>query len=169
MARAKKATAKKATTKAPPKKATARKAKRGINRIVVTDGTIKASARARGVTVDDWIGKLAGWQKEAIATLRAIVKEAVPEATESIKWGQPVYELDGPMIFMRNAAKHVTCGFWRGAELEAGGYAMEGEGDRMRHVKFGSVDAIDRTKIAALARQAAALNRRLGDPTRRAS
>jgi len=50
----------------------------------------KPSARAAGKTVDDYVAGLGGWQAEAVAELRRIVRQAAPEAVESIKWGQPV-------------------------------------------------------------------------------
>jgi hypothetical protein len=129
----------------------------------------KKSARERGVTVEQYVKKLAAPQQEAFAILKAIVAKAAPKATVSIKWGQPVWESNGPMIFCRGASKHLTFGFWRGAEIEARGFeGLEGSGDVMRHLKLAGPDAIDRKAIAKMVAIAVELNATKGDPTKRA-
>ena len=125
------------------------------------------SARAAGVTVDVFQNAQPMPQRAIIAALRETVKTTVPDAIESIKWGQPVFELNGPIVFIRSARAHVTFGFWRGAELEAQGFiGLEGDGDRMRHLKIASLDEIDHDTIGRLVDAAAELNRVHGDPTR---
>ena len=52
-------------------------------------------------TVDEYIAGLKGWQQEVAAAIRAIVQEAAPEAKESIKWAQPVYEIGGPFAYIK--------------------------------------------------------------------
>jgi hypothetical protein len=118
------------------------------------------SARESGKTVDAYVAGLSGWQKEAVSLLREIVRRASPEATESIKWGQPVYELRGPF------AHTVHLGVWRGAELEDPSKLLTGEGARMRHVSLSSLDEVSEVPLAALVREAIALNRAKGDPTK---
>jgi hypothetical protein len=96
------------------------------------------------------------WQRSAFDQLSAIIMEACPTAKASIKWAQPVWEsAEGPMIFLRSAAKHLTLGFWRGAEMEDATGVLEGDGDRMKHLKFKSLEG-----------QAVALNAQKGDPTK---
>jgi hypothetical protein len=125
------------------------------------------SARAAGVTVDVFQNAQPMPQRAIIAALRETVKTTVPDAIESIKWGQPVFELNGPIVFIRSAREHVTFGFWRGADLEAQGFVgLEGEGERMRHLKISSLDQIDHDIIGRLVDAAAELNRVHGDPTR---
>lgn len=109
----------------------------------------------------------AGWQREAFDQLHGIIMDACPTATSSIKWAQPVWEsAEGPMIFLRSAAKHITLGFWRGAELQDPAAVLEGEGDRMKHLKFKSLDAIDIAQVTDFVQQAVALNAQKGDPTK---
>jgi hypothetical protein len=95
------------------------------------------------------------------------VKSAAPDATVSIKWGQPVFDIDGPFAFVRAAKAHVTLGFWRGRDLKDSKGILEGEGDRMAHVKLASEAAMDRKTLEAFVREAARLNREKGDPTKR--
>lgn len=127
----------------------------------------KPSARAAGMSVDDYVAKAAPDQAATLTALRALVKRAAPKATELIKWGQPVYESNGPLIFMRASRQHVTFGFWRGAMLADPHGLLEGDGNRMRHVKIASADAINRSALTAFIKEAVALNTRHGDPTKR--
>jgi hypothetical protein len=101
-----------------------------------------------------------------IGKLLAIAKRAAPGATVSIKWGQPVFEQNGPFAFIKPAKAHVTFGFWRGAELSDAMGVLEG-GDRMKHMKITSPDALDEPRLTVLVREAVKLNQTKGDPSRR--
>jgi hypothetical protein len=61
----------------------------------------------------------------------------------------------------------VNIGFWRGAELEDPAGVLIGKGDRMRHIGVREDGAFDEEAVIGLIRQAVALNRQKGDPTRR--
>jgi hypothetical protein len=117
--------------------------------------------------VEQWVtAKTSGWQRDVVARLLAIAKRAAPGATVSIKWGQPVFELNGPFAFIKPAKAHVTFGFWRGAELQDPTGALEG-GDRMKHVKINSPEALNEARLLAFVREAVTLNQAAGNPTRR--
>lgn len=116
-------------------------------------------------TVDDFAAKLPAGQAAILAALRKLIKAAVPKAEEAVKWAQPVYSSDGPMLFIRAAKAHVTFGFWRGAQLNDPKGLLEGDGDRMRHIKLRNVKEIDSRQITAWIKQAAKLNKELGNPT----
>lgn len=125
------------------------------------------SARARGVSVDDYASTLAAPVRDWFAIVRAVIRETAPVLVESIKWGQPVYESNGPAIYVRGSKAHLTVGFWRGDELEASGFGgLDGEGTKMRHVKFHAAEEIDRERLAAIVTAAVTLNGERGDPTR---
>ncbi|MBX5482304.1 MAG: DUF1801 domain-containing protein [Myxococcaceae bacterium] len=120
------------------------------------------------MTVEDFIAqKVPPPWKGVMAELRMTVKTAVPEANECIKWGQPVYELNGPFAWMKPFCRHVGFGFWRGAELEDPYGILEGTGDRMKHVKITDPENVPIEELDHLIRQAAELNRQKGDPTER--
>ncbi len=107
------------------------------------------------------------WQRSAFDQLSAIIMEACPTAKASIKWAQPIWEsAEGSMIYMRSAAKHLTLGFWRGAEIEDATGILEGDGERMKHLKFKSLEEIDIALVEGFVRQAVALNAQKGDPTK---
>jgi hypothetical protein len=152
---AKKAPAKKAPAKkAPAKKAPAR--------------AVPKVSPLKGTPVEQWIqDKASGWQLDVIQRLVGILREAAPEMTAAIKWGQPVFEANGPFAFLRPAKAHVTLGFWRGAELADPKGLLEGEGDRMAHVKIAGPEKLDADAIKAMVAEAVRLNREKGSPTMR--
>ena len=99
--------------------------------------------------------------------LREIVRCAAPCALESIKWGQPVYESDGPFCYIRAFASSVNLGFWRGKSLAHLDDAIVGGGEKMGHFRIGSPADIRPDAFARVIREAVQLNARHGDPTRR--
>jgi len=119
------------------------------------------------MTVEEYTAKQPAAQAETIRRLRAIVREAAPKAVESIKWGQPVYEQDGPFAFIKAASKHVTFGFWRGTEIPDPKGLLEGSGGQMRHMKILAASGIPTASVRSMLRAAVKLNREKGDPTRR--
>jgi hypothetical protein len=118
-------------------------------------------------TVEGYIEGLPGPQAEVVAALRALILEAAPEVKESVKWAQPVYEANGPFAFIKAFPRWVNFGFWRGGELADPHGLLHGEGDRMRHVKVAEVGDIRSEALQDFVRSAVALNRTLGDPTKR--
>jgi hypothetical protein len=122
----------------------------------------------RGMPIDQWTKeKTSGWQAEAVARLVELVKKAAPDATSSIKWGQPVFESNGPFAYIRPAKGHVTFGFWRGGEIADPKKLLEGAGDRMQHMKLTSLETINATAITAMVKEAVRLNREKGSPAMR--
>jgi hypothetical protein len=132
------------------------------------DETEAAAKTGSGKTVDGYVAALAGWQAEVVSELRKIVRAAAPKATESIKWAQPVYDYNGPFVWIKAHKSHVNIGFWRGAQLTDPKGLLEGDGDRMRHLKIASPEDINRTALKSFVREAVKLNRTLGDPTKSA-
>ena len=117
-------------------------------------------------TVELYVTQHKGWQKEALGTIRSIIKSAVPEIEESIMWSQPVFTFNGPVCFMKAYADAIHFGFWRGTELDDSENLLEG-GDliMMRHITIKSVKDIKADVLESMVRQAARLNRDKGDPT----
>ena len=117
-------------------------------------------------TVDGYIQGLEPWQAEIVTQVRTILKRAAPETKESIKWGQPVYESDGPFAYIKAFKKSVNFGFWRGVDLDDSQGLLSGDGDKMRHVKLSRPGEIDADQFTAFIHQALELNRLKGDPTK---
>jgi hypothetical protein len=116
-------------------------------------------------TADEYIAAFDDWRTDAMNRLRELVREAAPHATLTIRWAQPVWEWNGPMIWMKAYPEHVNLGFWRGAEMEDPDKVLTGEGEKMRHVKVRSVDEIPADALRVLIKQATRLNTSKGNPT----
>jgi hypothetical protein len=158
VAAVKKPAAKTIAAKAPAAKTPAKKAP--------ARAVPKASPLA-GMSVDDFAKRLSGWQAEAVLKLGSLVQKAAPKSTSSIKWAQPVFQENGPFAFIKPAKAHVTFGLWRGGELADPKKVLQGDGDRMKHVKLRGLAEIDDAMITAFVKAAAKLNREKGDPTKR--
>lgn len=123
----------------------------------------------RGVSLETWSKRLKGWHVDALRLIRAVVARHAPAATLSIKWGQPVWEHNGPFAWARPAKNHLSFGFWRGAEMKDPNGVLEGDGDRMRHVKITSADHAKTLPLEDFVKQAVKLNEKKGDPTKRSA
>ena len=117
-------------------------------------------------TVDEYAASREAWQAEAIGVLRQIVREAAPKASESFKWAQPVYEHNGPFAYIKAFGKGINFGFWRGVDLPDPQGLLEGDGDRMRHVKLTSAKDIQKGAFKDFVKAAVKLNEAKGDPTK---
>ena len=62
-------------------------------------------------TMDGYISGLESWQAEIVSQVRGIILQAAPQAKESIKWAQPVYESGGPFAYMKAFKKTVNFRF----------------------------------------------------------
>ena len=116
-------------------------------------------------TVDEYIAAFDDWRTDAMRRLREVVREGAPHSAVAVKWAQPVWEWNGPMIWMKAYPKHVDIGFWRGTELDDPKKVLTGDGERMRHIKITSVDDIPADALVDLVRQAVKLNTAKGNPT----
>lgn len=117
-------------------------------------------------SVDEYIEGLGGWKTDAAARVRAIVNDAAPEAKESIKWAQAVYEQNGPFCYIKAFKNSVNFGFWRGVDIDDPQGLLQGSGEKMRHVKLIGLDDVDTEAFDAFVKQAVRLNLEKGDPTK---
>jgi hypothetical protein len=123
-------------------------------------------AKAKARTVAEYAAGLGDWRAEVVLALSDLVREAAPEAKESIKWAQPVYEQNGPFCYIKAFKNHVNFGFWRGVDLPDDAGILEGSGKKMRHVKLTGLEDIREDVFRDLVRAAVALNQSKGDPTK---
>ncbi|MFZ4576663.1 MAG: DUF1801 domain-containing protein [Phycisphaerales bacterium] len=97
--------------------------------------------------------------REITDRLRRIVKEAAPKATESLKWGMPVYEHKGLLCYIKAAKGYAKLGFYeQGVYLSDPDGLLEGTGDAMRHVKLRSAQEIRAGLFAAWIKRAIEIN-----------
>lgn len=91
-----------------------------------------------------------------LQALRVTTRRALPKAVEQVKWGNPVYAVNGKNVacFM-HYEDHVNLGFFMGTKLKSN--RLEGTGKGLRHVKIRSRADIDGKELCRLLREAAAL------------
>ncbi len=118
----------------------------------------RVSARLSGASVDDYIASAPVPHKAVLAEIRQVVMTACPEAEVSIKWGQPVFECNGPFAWMKAYPRYVSIGFFRGTELPDPDKALKGTGSKMRHVKVTEPQHVPVATLDALVRAAVKLN-----------
>lgn len=111
--------------------------------------------------IDARIAELGGWRGEALARVRALIREEDPEVEETWKWrGVPVWE-HGGIICTGEAYKAVVkLTFFRGAALEDpnGLFNASLEGNARRAIDIREGETIDSVVFKALVREAIALN-----------
>ena len=115
---------------------------------------------------DAYVAAQTGWRHACVDALRAAVRDAAA-LDEVVKWGHLVYLANGPVLLIRAEEERVLLGFWRGQRLQSVEPRLESGGKyEMATVKLREGDSISAARVRRLTRDAVALNRTLGDPTR---
>lgn len=126
---------------------------------------MKKGAAPKGETaselIDARIAELGDWRGETLGRLRALVKEADPEAVEEWKWSVPVWSHDGLICTGETYKKAVKMTFARGAQLEdpARLFNSSLEGNTRRAIDFHEGGKIDEQALKILIRAAVTLNK----------
>ncbi len=106
-----------------------------------------------------------GWRKKIASTLRFTVRSAA-KFDETIKYGHLVYFANGPVLYIRAEESRVLFGFWRGQRLQSIEPRLKGGGKyEMATLEILEGMPVSLAIVRRLAREAAALNKKLGDPT----
>lgn len=126
---------------------------------------VPAPQQPEAATVDAYIARLKGWQRELVTKLRTLIKQQASDASETILWSQPVFTLNGPVLYIKAFTDHVNLGFWRGNELDDSGNRLVGDLPTMRHVIIRNLNEFDKDLFEHYIRQAFKLSREKGDPT----
>jgi hypothetical protein len=111
--------------------------------------------------IDARIRELGDWRGETLARVRALIKQADPDAVEEWKWrGVPVWSHDGIICTGETYKTTVKVTFAKGAALEdpSGLFNASLEGNTRRAIDFHEGDRIDEAALQALIRAAVALN-----------
>jgi hypothetical protein len=116
--------------------------------------------------IDDRIEQLGGWRGVALARVRAIIREADPEIVEEWKWvkptnpGVPVWSHNGGVCTGEAYKNAVKLTFYQGAVLDdpSGLFNSSLGGKVRRAIDIKEHDEIDGAALAALIREAVALN-----------
>lgn len=111
--------------------------------------------------IDAIIGKLVDWRGERLSQLRALIKQADPDAIEEVKWkkpsnpeGIPVWSHDGIICTGETYKNHLRLTFTKGASLKD----SKGLFNTYRAIVIHEGDKIDEDAFRDIIRAAVALN-----------
>jgi hypothetical protein len=111
--------------------------------------------------IDARIKELNDWRGETLARVRALIKQADPEAVEEWKWrGVPVWSHGGILCTGETYKTAVKLTFAKGAALDdpKGLFNSSLDGNTRRAIDLHEGDRIDEEALKALIRAAVALN-----------
>ncbi len=115
---------------------------------------------------DAYVDALTGWRRACVEDLRAAVRKAAT-LEEVIKWGHLVYFSNGPVLLIRAEEQRVLFGFWRGQRLQEIEPRLKGGGKyEMATLDLREGMTIKPTVARRLTKEAVALNKSIGNPTR---
>ena len=121
----------------------------------------KAAGKAASQLISEKIAELGGWRGDALARMRALIREADPDVVEEWKWmGTPVWSHDGGICTGESYKSVVKLTFFKGASLEdpAKLFNSSLDGNVRRAIDIHEGDKIDANAFKALVRAAIALN-----------
>lgn len=117
--------------------------------------------------IDSKIAALGDWRGETLAWARALIREAVPEVAEAVKWrkptnpaGVPVWEHHGLLCTGETYKDKVKLTFAKGAALDdpRGLFNASLDGGTRRAIDIREGELPDAEALKALVRAAAAAN-----------
>jgi hypothetical protein len=102
-----------------------------------------------GASADSYFSQQPPEKRVLLEKLRALVRQGVPDATSSIKWGVPFYQRNGKNVCSIAAFKeHVGINFFASPSvLVDSGKKLEGGGKTMRMLKVRTAADIDSASI----------------------
>jgi hypothetical protein len=119
--------------------------------------------------IDRRIADLGDWRGAALARVRALIHEAVPDVVEEWKWmGTPVWSSGGILCTGESYKSHVKLTFLKGASLDdpSGLFNSSLDGNARRAIDIHEGEELDPAAFRALIRAAAALNAAKAKPKR---
>lgn len=117
--------------------------------------------------IDARIKELSDWRGEALAEVRSIIKAAVPDVVETMKWakasnpdGVPVWEHNGGICTGEAYKTSIKLTFFKGASLDdpAGLFTSSLDGKVRRAIDVQEGEKINKVALTKLVKAAAALN-----------
>ncbi|QDQ27013.1 DUF1801 domain-containing protein [Chitinimonas arctica] len=124
--------------------------------------TLTESAESASELIDARIEALGDWRGDMLARLRALIKEAEPEAIEEWKWrGTPVWSRNGIICTGETYKQVVKMTFAKGASLPDPSKLFNSslDGNTRRAIDIREGENLDEEALKALIRAAVALNK----------
>ncbi len=111
--------------------------------------------------IDARIKELGDWRGKTLSNVRALIKQADPDAVEDWKWNVPVWAHDGQICTGETYKNAVKLTFPKGASLKdpSGLFNSSLEGKTRRAIDIHDGDEIDKDAFKTLIKAAAALNK----------
>jgi hypothetical protein len=120
--------------------------------------------------IDERIAGLGDWRGAALARMRGLIREAIPDVLESWKWmGTPVWEHGGILCTGESYKSWIKLTFLKGASLPdpAGLFNASLDGNARRAIDIREGEEVDAEVFKALILAAAALNAAKAKPARK--
>ncbi len=112
----------------------------------------------RDPRVDAYIESAPDFARPILVRIRAAWHKACPDVQETIKWGAPYFEYNGPLGGMAAFKAHVGLGFWKAGPLgNAAEILGEDSSTSMRRIRSLEELPAEKTLVAYM-RKAVALN-----------
>ncbi len=111
--------------------------------------------------IDKEIADHPDWRGQAMAEVRRVIRETVPDVTEEWKWmGTPTWSRDGILCICNAFKEMVKVTFLNGAKLKDpdGVFNAELDGNKWRAIKIFQGDPVNASGLKKLLRAALALN-----------
>jgi len=108
------------------------------------------------MSVDEYIErKVPPEYREVMTLLREFIREAVPDAEESIYYGQPMYKKRNLVFaWITPSKKGIALSFLRGVKFEDKYGLLEGNAKWSRYVKIKKVDDLNKEALRYYIKQA---------------
>jgi hypothetical protein len=114
--------------------------------------------KSKPKTIEEILQKSGPKQAEIAERLRAIVKTALPDASETVRRGVITYVLNDKDLATINLYEdHVDLGLLAGSKIDDEHIKGTGLGKDVKHVKIISTKKIDEAEITRLLKEAAAV------------
>jgi len=121
----------------------------------------RATPESPSRLIDQRIKELGDWRGDALARIRRLIQQAVPDVVEEWKWrGVPTWEHDGIICTGETYKDKVKLTFAKGAALDdpARLFNSSLDGNVRRAIDIYESDKINERALKALVRSAADLN-----------
>ncbi|SIR00282.1 DUF1801 domain-containing protein [Solilutibacter tolerans] len=130
--------------------------------------TEQRGADTASALIDAHIAQVGGWRGEMLAGVRELIRQALPDVVEEVKWrkpsnpaGVPVWARDGIICTGETYKDKIKLTFPKGAQLAdpQGLFNASMEGNARRAIDLYQDEKLDATAFKDLIRTAAASNK----------
>jgi hypothetical protein len=109
--------------------------------------------------ISEYLKSVPGEHRDLIREIDALIREAAPDVSVSLKWNNPTYSSQRNACAIVAHKHSVNLQVWAGADLDDPKHLLVGKGKGMRHIRFEPGVPFDRSAVAAIIKQAAAVAR----------